>query len=588
MKKQILVLMAALFFVFGGSLSAQTNKSYDSGKRTMDYFLSILDRIYVDTLDFDMLAEKGVKEMVTQLDPHSTYTTAKDVAASREPLKGSFDGIGVTFQIVKDTINVVEVIIDGPSEKVGILPGDKIVKVDTLKACGKHINNNWVRDHLRGDRGTKVRLSIKRGHNPDLLEFTVTRGKIPMYSINVSFMIDEKTGYIKLDRFAQTSLSEFQQHFKKLKEQGMEDLIFDLRGNGGGYLNTAFQIASQFIDAGCRIVYTDNFRKTGEHYDATPTGLFRKGKLIVLVDENSASASEITAGAIQDWDRGLIMGRRTFGKGLVQKPVDLPSGAEVRVTISHYYTPSGRCIQKPYDDRNDYFRDIATRYKHGEMFSADSIAAMPDSLKFETMKRHRTVYGGGGIMPDLFVPMDTTHYAVYYNDLVRRGVISTFVMDYLDANRAALKNQYPTFEQFKQNFQISDKMYNELTAFAKKEGVVDSAKLFLATRLEVFAEQKENEIDSLYNSIDDLKNLEKLNQMLTDFVNESYQKSVSERNSQMAPQLIKTYMLFELARNLYGYGDAYRYILEDDATFLKACEVMKDDKVFRKYKVDRN
>ena len=588
MKKQILVLMAALFFVFGGSLSAQTNKSYDSGKRTMDYFLSILDRIYVDTLDFDMLAEKGVKEMVTQLDPHSTYTTAKDVAASREPLKGSFDGIGVTFQIVKDTINVVEVIIDGPSEKVGILPGDKIVKVDTLKACGKHINNNWVRDHLRGDRGTKVKLSIKRGHNPDLLEFTVTRGKIPMYSINVSFMIDEKTGYIKLDRFAQTSLSEFQQHFKKLKEQGMEDLIFDLRGNGGGYLNTAFQIASQFIDAGCRIVYTDNFRKTGEHYDATPTGLFRKGKLIVLVDENSASASEITAGAIQDWDRGLIMGRRTFGKGLVQKPVDLPSGAEVRVTISHYDTPSGRCIQKPYDDRNDYFRDIATRYKHGEMFSADSIAAMPDSLKFETMKRHRTVYGGGGIMPDLFVPMDTTHYAVYYNDLVRRGVISTFVMDYLDANRAALKNQYPTFEQFKQNFQISDKMYNELTAFAKKEGVVDSAKLFLATRLEVFAEQKENEIDSLYNSIDDLKNLEKLNQMLTDFVNESYQKSVSERNSQMAPQLIKTYMLFELARNLYGYGDAYRYILEDDATFLKACEVMKDDKVFRKYKVDRN
>lgn len=588
MKKQILVLMAALFFVFGGSLSAQTNKSYDSGKRTMDYFLSILDRIYVDTLDFDMLAEKGVKEMVTQLDPHSTYTTAKDVAASREPLKGSFDGIGVTFQIVKDTINVVEVIIDGPSEKVGILPGDKIVKVDTLKACGKHINNNWVRDHLRGDRGTKVKLSIKRGHNPDLLEFTVTRGKIPMYSINVSFMIDEKTGYIKLDRFAQTSLSEFQQHFKKLKEQGMEDLIFDLRGNGGGYLNTAFQIASQFIDAGCRIVYTDNFRKTGEHYDATPTGLFRKGKLIVLVDENSASASEITAGAIQDWDRGLIMGRRTFGKGLVQKPVDLPSGAEVRVTISHYYTPSGRCIQKPYDDRNDYFRDIATRYKHGEMFSADSIAAMPDSLKFETMKRHRTVYGGGGIMPDLFVPMDTTHYAAYYNDLVRRGVISTFVMDYLDANRAALKNQYPTFEQFKQNFQISDKMYNELTAFAKKEGVVDSAKLFLATRLEVFAEQKENEIDSLYNSIDDLKNLEKLNQMLTDFVKESYQKSVSERNSQMAPQLIKTYMLFELARNLYGYGDAYRYILEDDATFLKACEVMKDDKVFRKYKVDRN
>ncbi|MBO4646277.1 MAG: S41 family peptidase [Bacteroidales bacterium] len=580
--KRIRVLSLTFAFVLTGlCVSAQTNATYESGKCSIDYFLGLLDRLYVDTLNFNDLAETGVKEMITTLDPHSIYTTAKDVAASREPLQGSFDGIGVTFQLIKDTINVIEVIIDGPSEKVGIQPGDKIIKVDTLNACGKHINNNWVREHLRGKKGTKVELTVQRGKKQ--MQFTVTRGKIPMYSINVSFMVDDHTGYIKLDRFAQTSLSEFEKAFHKLQDQGMENLIFDLRGNGGGYLNTAFQIASQFIEANKMIVYTDNFRKTGETYKSSATGLFRKGRLIVLVDENSASASEITAGAIQDWDRGIIMGRRTFGKGLVQKPVDLPNGAEVRITTSHYYTPTGRCIQKPYDDRNDYFRDISERYKHGELFSADSID-FPDSLKYKT-PAGKTVYGGGGIMPDLFVPMDTTNYSYFYNELVRKSIISSYVIHYLEENRQAMKAKYPTFADFKKNFKISDKMYNDLLAYASSEGVVDSTRLDFSAHLKSFVQSKQAQLDSMYSSLNDLKKMEKLDKMIKEYVTKEYEKSVKERNSEKAPKLIKTHMLFEFARNLYSYGDAYQFMLEQDKTFQQACKVMYDNRVFRKYKI---
>lgn len=577
-----------LFIVITLSLSlnvvfAQTNPSYESGKRTVDYFLSLLDRIYVDTLDFNALSEKGVKEMITTLDPHSIYTTAKDVAASREPLQGSFDGVGITFQLIKDTINVIEVIIDGPSEKVGILPGDKIVKVDTFNACGKSITNTWVRDHLRGKKGTKVQLGIKRGRSDKLLYFTVTRGKIPMYSINVSFMVDKTTGYIKLDRFAQTSLSEFQAACTKLQEQGMKNLIFDLRGNGGGYLNSAVQIASQFIEGNKLVVYTDNFRKTGETHKSIPNGMFREGRLIVLIDENSASASEITAGAVQDWDRGIIMGRRSFGKGLVQKPVDLPNGAEVRVTISHYYTPTGRCIQKPYDDRDDYFKDISNRYSHGELFSPDSIN-FPDSLKYKT-PAGKTVYGGGGIMPDIFIPLDTTNYSYFYSELVRKGVVSSFVMNYLSDNREKLKTQYPTFEDFKKKYSISNKMYNDLVEYAKKEGVVDSAKLYFAANLEKFAKEKKAELDSIYASENDLRKMDILDKMISDYMKEAYKKSVEERNSDKAPNLIKTYMLFEIARNIYSYSDAYQYMLQEDRTFQEACKVINEVRVFKKYKV---
>lgn len=578
----IIVLVISCILLFDNVL-AQTNKSYPLNRDKMDRFLRILDNFYVDTLDFDKLVEVGVKKMMDDLDPHSIYTTAKDVQASREPLKGSFDGIGVTFQIVKDTINIIEVIIDGPSEKVGLLPGDKIVRVDTMLACGKHINNNWVRDHLRGPKGTKVSLWIQRGRNPELTEYVVTRGKIPMYSINVSFMIDKKTGYIKLDRFAQTSPNEFETALNKLKAQGMEDLIFDLRGNGGGYLNVAFYIASQFIEHDSLIVYTDNFRKTGETYRSSLFGSFRKGKLIVLVDENSASASEIVSGAVQDWDRGLLMGRRTFGKGLVQKPIDLPDGSEVRVTISHYYTPTGRCIQKPYDDNDSYSKDLINRYKHGEFLTADSIN-FPDSLKYKT-PGGKIVYGGGGIMPDIFIPMDTTNYSTFYNEVVRKGVVSSFTLDYLASHRDELKNRYPTFADFKNNFHVSDEMYNELLKYAEKEGVTDETKLYFSSRLDEFLKENKSKLDSIYTDLNDLEKMDVLNEMVRKYVKESYDKSVKERNADKAPQLLKNYLTFEFARNLYSYGEAYQILLAEDVTFQQACKAIDNNKLFKRFKI---
>lgn len=575
--------LCVLFCTCFHTLWAQTNPSFKSNKDKMDWFLVVLDKYYVDTLNFNNLVETGIKKMMSDLDPHSSYTTAKDVHLSREPLKGSFDGIGVTFQIVKDTINIIEVIIDGPSEKVGLLPGDKIVKVDTLTAHGKKINNNWVRDHLRGPRGSKVSLWIKRGRSNELTEYVVTRGKIPMHSINVSFMVDNKTGYIKLERFSQTSPQEFENALNKLKAQGMRDLIFDLRGNGGGYLNVAFYIASQFIKQDSLIVYTQNFRKTGETYKSSPTGSFRNGKLIILVDEYSASASEIVSGAVQDWDRGLIMGRRTFGKGLVQKPIDLPDGAEVRVTISHYYTPTGRCIQKPYDDNDKYAKDLTERYKHGEFLTADSID-FPDSLRYTT-PAGKTVYGGGGIMPDIFIPIDTTNYSTFYNELARKGIVSSFTLNYLSTHRETLKNKYPTFNDFKEHFRVSDELYNSLIQYAEKEGVIDEEKLYFSDRVATFLKEKRATLDSIYTQLSDLEKMDSLQKMLNQYIKESYEKSVKERNSAKAPDLIKNYLTFELARNLYTYGEAYQILLSDDKAFQQACKAMESNHLFKKFKI---
>ena len=391
-----------LFFLISVATFAQ-NPTFQVNSQKMNQLIKEINEKYLDTVNFDVLVEKGVIEMLKELDPHSTYISKKEVQQANEPLIGSFDGIGVTFQIIKDTINIMEVIVNGPSEKVGIKAGDKIIKVDTVSACGKHLTNKWVADHLRGPKGTKVTVFIKRGKNPELLQFNITRDKIPMNSINVYFMVDKVTGYIYLERFAQTSPQELRDAITRLKARGMKNLIFDLRGNTGGYLNSAFEIANEFIGNNRMIVYTDNFRKNGEEFKAANKGDFHKGKLVILVDEGSASASEIVSGATQDWDRALILGRRTYGKGLVQKPIYLPDGSQIRLTISKYYTPSGRCIQRPYNDGLDsYYNDISSRRSHGELLTADSIK-FPDSLKYQTAKG-RTVYGGGGIMPDIFFP----------------------------------------------------------------------------------------------------------------------------------------------------------------------------------------
>ncbi|MBO4489582.1 MAG: S41 family peptidase [Bacteroidales bacterium] len=583
MRKINLILLISMLLCVSLLHAQNPNKNFQPNKTKMDQLLNSINTMYVDSVDFEPLVDKAVVEMLKELDPHTAFIPKKDVAAMNEPLQGSFDGIGVTFQLIKDTINVMEVIIDGPAEKVGLIAGDKIVRVDDTVACGDDITNDWVRKHLRGKKGSKVKVGIIRGHNPEILDFTITRGAIPMYSINVSFMVNETTGYVKLERFAATSTNELVKAINKLKGEGMKDLILDLRGNGGGYLNTAFEICDQFIDGVKTIVYTDNFRKTGETFTSSKGGVFKEGKLIVLVDENSASASEITSGCVQDWDRGLVIGRRTFGKGLVQKPLNLADGSQVRLTISHYYTPTGRCIQKPYDDGLDsYFKDIQQRANRGELYTADSIK-FPDSLKYKT-PRGRVVYGGGGIMPDIFVPLDTTRYSTLYNEIVRKGIFGSYTADYLDHNRDELKRQYPTFEDFEKNYVVSDAQYAEFMEYAKKEGVKDSASFKFSNYAEAFLKTNKKMLDSLFTSPN--VDMQRLDTMFQHYIDKNYDEAMRLRNEQHVGEYIKEYMRFEIARGLYGYGEAYRIFLETDETFLKAVEVMGDKKIFKQFKVD--
>jgi len=561
------------------------NTTYPVQAQKMQQMLKHIHEQYLDTVNFDILVEKGILEMLKELDPHSAYISKKDVQQANEPLIGSFDGIGVSFQIIRDTINIMEVIIGGPSEKVGLKAGDKIIKVDTALAVGKHLNNKWVQDHLRGKKGTKVTVFVKRGRSPELLEFAITRDKIPMHSINVYFMADKNTGYIRLERFAQTSPQELRDAMTRLKARGMKNLILDLRGNGGGYLQAAFEIADEFLGPDKMIVYTDNFRNTGESFKSSKRGDFQKGRLVILVDEGSASASEIVSGAVQDWDRGIIMGRRTFGKGLVQKPIYLPDGSQVRLTISKYFTPAGRYIQRPYDDGLDsYFDDLRARSRHGELLTADSIK-FPDSLKYQTAKG-RTVYGGGGIMPDIFIPIDTSRYSSLWAEMYRKGIINSFALDYMENNRDSLLSQYPTMEVFKNNFEVSEQRFRALMDFGRKEGVTDTVPFQFSKRAELFLKNKAAELDSLYGSLEALQNSTHFKEMLTEFVTQSLNESMRLRNLNRADDFIKDGLKFEIARNMFNYGEAYQIFLMTDEGFLKALEVINNDKIFKKFGIE--
>jgi carboxyl-terminal processing protease len=457
--KMFFLAIACLIAVAVTAQQSQSKGQMNAQKLATTLYL--IENFYVDTTNMDKVVEDAIVAALKELDPHSAYISKKDVEKANEPLVGSFEGIGVTFQLIRDTITVISPTAGGPSEKVGIMAGDQFIKIDGEDCFGKKIDNEYVQKHLRGKKGTKVTVSVKRGNDPELLDFEIIRDKIPLNSINAAYMLDNHVGYIKLDRFAQESTQEFKEAFAKLQAQGMESLIFDLRGNTGGYLNTAVDLVDQFLTENQLIVFTEGIHSPYQEWRCTKAGLYTTGKLVVLIDEGSASASEILSGAIQDHDRGIVIGRRSFGKGLVQRPFNLPDGAQIRLTTSRYHTPSGRCIQRPYEKGvEDYAKELTKRLEHGEYYHADSIH-FPDSLKFKT-DGGRTVYGGGGIMPDIFIPVDTAYNSKLYTNLVRKGAMNRFTTDYGLKHRDEIKAQYGDFDNFNKNFTVGQDLINGL------------------------------------------------------------------------------------------------------------------------------
>ncbi len=459
------VLLGATTFAPSSNNPQGTAKSYLKFRDILSY----IDRDYVDTVDIEKLTDFAITEMLHKLDPHTAYIPADELAMARSYLEGDFEGIGVEFNIFKDTIYVITPLSGGPSEAAGIQAGDKIIKVNGENVAGTGINNEGVFKRLRGKQGTKVSLTIQREAVKKPLTFTIERSKIPTYSVDVSYMVDKKTGYIKVSRFSATTYEEFQEALLDLKSKGLEQLILDLRGNPGGYMDHAIRMADEFVSGNKMIVYTDG---KGDKYDsktfAEEQGAFEDGPLIVLLDEGSASASEIVAGALQDNDRALIVGRRSFGKGLVQMPIPLNDGSELRLTISRYYTPSGRSIQKPYGEgMEDYQMDILNRFENGEYFHPDS-SLFVDSLKYKTLKG-RPVYGGGGIMPDVFVPRDTTELSEYLSQLYNKNIIREYTLEYYQKHRKELEKM--PFEKFNKSFEVTDKMLQDVVQMARASGV---------------------------------------------------------------------------------------------------------------------
>lgn len=454
--------------IFVSALHAQ-NKLLNSPSRKLQLAEFAIANLYVDKVDETKLVEDAIISMLEELDPHSTYSDPEEVKRLNEPLQGNFDGIGIQFNMATDTLFIIQPVSGGPSEKVGILAGDRIIEVNDTVIAGVKMSTEEVMRRLRGPKGSEVNVKIMRNGVKGLIPFTIKRDKIPVYSLDASYMVNEHIGYIRINRFAATTGEEFRDALHKLQKKGMKDLILDLQGNGGGYLNAAIELCDELLGKKELIVYTEGRRNPRSEFKAKGDGDFQEGRLVVLVDEYSASASEIVTGAIQDWDRGIVVGRRTFGKGLVQRPIDLPDGSMIRLTVARYYTPAGRCIQKSYENIEQYNQDLIDRYNRGEMVSADSIH-FPDSLKTRTLRLGRTVYGGGGIMPDYFIPLDTTMYTDYYLDLRNKGAIVQENLKLIDRHRNEWIKKYKTFDRFNRDFEITEEMLSELVETGKNTG----------------------------------------------------------------------------------------------------------------------
>ena len=524
------IVFISCFCGYFGNINAQNNEQSKSQINTQKFATTmyLIDNYYVDTANSEKVVEEAIIAALKELDPHSAYISKKDVEKANEPLVGSFEGIGVTFQLIRDTITVIGPTPGGPSERVGIMAGDKFIKIDGENAFGKKIDNEYVQEHLRGKKGTKVTVSVKRGDDPELIDFEIVRDKIPLNSINAAFMMEKQVGYIKLDRFAQDSDKEFKAAMQKLQAQGMKSLVLDLRSNSGGYLNTAISMVDEFLKGDRLIVYTEGLHSKRQEWRSTDAGMYTEGKLVVLIDEGSASASEILSGAIQDHDRGVLIGRRSFGKGLVQRPFNLPDGSVIRLTTARYHTPTGRCIQRPYEGGSeDYYKEMTKRMEHGEYFHADSIR-FPDSLKYKTAGG-RTVYGGGAIMPDLFMPADTSFNSKLYTNLVRKGIFNRYTVDYAMAHRDELKAEYPVFSQYNDRFNVTNTMIDAIKKAAENEKV--------------------------------------------EWNEEEYQRS---------EKYIKLQIKALIARNVWEMQQYYEVTLREDPVIDKALEVLSSDKEYKK------
>lgn len=476
MKKIFIIMTGFLAAVSSVQAQMHINIGADAPIRKLQIAEMAITNLYVDSVSEGKLVEDAIRGMLEKLDPHSSYSTAKETKAMNEPLQGSFEGIGVQFNIVEDTLLVIQPTLNGPSEKVGILAGDRIVAVNDSAIAGVKMTRDEMVKRLRGKKGTKVKLGVMRRGIADVLSFTVKRDKIPLHTLDAYYMIRPGVGYIRIGSFGATTYDEFISALDTLQrrsENNLQSLILDLQDNGGGYLQAAAQIANEFLRNGDLIVYTDGRSVPRQEFRAQGTGRLREGiRVVVLVNEYSASASEIVTGALQDQDRAQVVGRRTFGKGLVQRPVEFPDGSMMRLTVAHYFTPSGRCIQKPYvkGAKRDYEEDIEKRFRHGELYSKDSIR-FDDSLRYETLRLKRTVYGGGGIMPDFFVPLDTTQYTRFHRQMAAKSVIINVSLKYIDKNRKQLRKQFTSFDDFKRRFEVPQSMLDEVVAEAAKEQV---------------------------------------------------------------------------------------------------------------------
>ncbi len=512
-----------LTFLFS-SLSLTSQKTeIDENHLKLIRAIQYINLGYIEPVDDEKLVEDAIRGMLKELDPHSVYYSKEELKEANEPLIGSFEGIGVQFNLIRDTIVVISPIPGGPSEKVGIMPGDRIITIDGENSTGSSINNRYVQDKLRGEKGSKVNVGIVRRGVSETLDFTITRDEIPINSLDAAFMATPEIGYIKLNRFARTTMEEFREAFNELRDEGMQNLILDLNYNSGGFLDVAIDLTDQFFERNKMITYVKGHSTPKQDFKSTSRGNFKDGKLVVLVNEGSASASEILAGAVQDWDRGIIVGRRTFGKGLVQRPFELPDGSAIRLTTARYYTPSGRSIQKPYDEGIDqYYKELAERFESGELLDPDKIT-LPDSLKYQT-EGDRVVYGGGGIMPDFFIPLDTNRVSDYFSKLQRSGALNSFGFEYTNSNREKLSEEYPDLQSFIDDFVVDDKVMKELEEYAK------------AYNVEIDPEKKEKQDIYLENQIK-----------------------------------------AHIARNLWDFSAYIQISVQLDESFKRAIELMQDD-----------